>query len=79
MDYDSVQGTAVTLIGREPHVEAIRRDGLVVVQGSAQWSVAVDAGTSPAAVADALGVAAPANQALHALVKLRERQAMRPG
>ena len=46
-------GVAVTLIGRQPHVEAMRRDGLAVVQGASQWSVAVDASTEPAAAADA--------------------------
>ena len=46
-------GLAVTLIGRPPHVDAMRRDGLAVMQGSSQWSVAVNASTEPSAAADA--------------------------
>jgi 2-dehydropantoate 2-reductase len=46
-------GVAVTLVGRAAHVDAIRRDGLVVIQGSSEWSVAVDASTAPEAVGGA--------------------------
>jgi len=46
-------GLPVTMIGRQQHVDAMRREGLAVVQGSSQWSVAVDASTEPAAAAGA--------------------------
>src|SRR5689334_11681193 len=46
-------GLAVTLIGRPLHVDAIRRDGLTVVQRSSEWTATVTASTDPAAAADA--------------------------
>lgn len=46
-------GMRVTLIGRAPHVEAIRRDGLRFLSGDADERVAVNATSDIAAVAQA--------------------------
>ena len=46
-------GTRVTLIGRAAHVDAIRRDGLVIVRHDAEQRVAVAATTDDHAVRDA--------------------------
>lgn len=46
-------GHALTLIGREPHVAAIRRDGLHVTSGSEEWTVHPRAGSDAALLADA--------------------------
>lgn len=46
-------GTAVTLIGRAAHAEAIRRDGLILEMGGERFAVPTGAATSAAAVADA--------------------------
>jgi 2-dehydropantoate 2-reductase len=49
----ALAGAPVTLIGRGPHVEAIRARGLILEQAGASTPVAVAADTDPAAVADA--------------------------
>lgn len=43
-------GVPVTLIGRAPHVEAIRRDGLAIVRAERRDVVRIDASTDAAAV-----------------------------
>ncbi len=46
-------GVAVTLIGRAPHVAAIARDGVVVVEHEGQWQQRMAAATAVAAARDA--------------------------
>jgi len=45
-------GVDVTLVARPAHVEAIRRDGLRVVEASGEWRAAVHASTELASVRD---------------------------
>ncbi len=47
------QGTAVTLVGRQRHVDAIRRDGLVIEGRAGTEVVSIDASTDVGAIADA--------------------------
>lgn len=49
----ALAGAPVTLIGRGPHVEAIRAHGLILEQGGMRTTVPVAADTDPAAVANA--------------------------
>lgn len=49
----ALAGAPVTLIGRGPHVEAIRAHGLILEQGGTRTTVPVAADTDPAAVAGA--------------------------
>jgi 2-dehydropantoate 2-reductase len=46
-------GAKVTLIGRPAHVEAIRRDGLILESGGTKTAIPIDAVTEPAGVRDA--------------------------
>ena len=46
-------GTRVTLIGRQAHVDAIRRHGLAIVRDGGEQRIAVEATTDDAVVADA--------------------------
>jgi 2-dehydropantoate 2-reductase len=46
-------GAQVTLIARPAHVEAIRRDGLILESGGAKTAIRLDATTEPSGVGDA--------------------------
>jgi 2-dehydropantoate 2-reductase len=46
-------GAQVTLIARPAHVEAIRRDGLILESGGAKTAIRLDATTEPSGVRDA--------------------------